>query len=101
MVSGRQAGGRVPTLDYLLLVKLDASRRFREYLSVGVDSSDRGGYELAPESHWLIDTLTIDQSQAAAPAWVAGRGQTAPRHGGVRGCLVRDHEDRRLAERVG
>ena len=29
MVSGRLAGGCVLTLDYLLLVKLDASRRFR------------------------------------------------------------------------
>ena len=32
MVSGRKAGGRVLILDYLLLVKLDAPRRFREYL---------------------------------------------------------------------
>ena len=32
MVSGRLAGGCVLTLDYLLLVKLDASRRFRECL---------------------------------------------------------------------
>ena len=34
MVSGRRAGGRVLILDYLLLVKLDAPRRFREYLRV-------------------------------------------------------------------